>query len=52
MKRKTQQQIPRKYKTPSDPSTKGYILNKTGKPGRSGQISRAIPGTEFKSGSG
>jgi hypothetical protein len=30
---------------------KKAILNKTGKPGRNGQISRQIPGTKFKSGS-
>ena len=44
------QQILKKSKTPSDPSTKA-ILNKTGKPGCNGQISRQIPGTKVKSGS-
>jgi hypothetical protein len=42
--------ILKKYKTPSDPST-DPILNKTGKPGRNGQISGQIPGTKVKSGS-
>ena len=32
-------------------SYKKAILNKTGKPGRNGQISRQIPGTKVKSGS-
>jgi hypothetical protein len=38
-------------KTSSDTTTKGYILNKTGKPGWNGQISRQIPGNKVKSGS-
>ena len=40
----------RKSRTPSDP-TKNAILNKSGNPGRNGQISGQIPGTKVKSGS-